>query len=120
MVRTLLPCTLNQPVNAHVAEIESSLLISSIRDLVLIADDKELTAALLEERYRLTSGESWPQHQTYDFESWANAASQCETKVGYWEWVVHELEAPITEKPRHFGWGFFLIDLSDENIFFKF
>ena len=53
--------------------------------------DKELTAAELQEKYDYPSGR-WGNHPDYPMEAWGESAADLSTRLGYWDWVVAQLE----------------------------
>ena len=53
--------------------------------------DKELTATELQEKYDHVSGK-WGEHPDYRMEAWGEAAADLSTRLGYWDWVVAQLE----------------------------
>lgn len=73
-------------------EIEANFTAPAIRDMVLTAPDVELPPSLLEARYTSLQENSFPQHPKFNSESWAYAASNCDTKSGYWNWVNQQIE----------------------------
>ena len=76
--------------------IESEIDIVPIEELVNQAPDHALTTSLLEERYsRLNKTTDCPEHAEYCRQDWQLEAGVGNTQLGYWEWVLNQLETEI-------------------------
>ncbi len=53
--------------------------------------DFGLSLAQLEAKY--SSGDAWGQHPDYPREDWQYDVSNGDTRLGYWEWVLHNVES---------------------------
>lgn len=58
--------------------------------LNLDTDDKRMGPDQLREKYATSDG-GWGQHGTYPLEDWQHEVGNDETRLGYWEWVAHQL-----------------------------
>lgn len=52
--------------------------------------DKELSAAELQAKY--STGDSWGKHPDHTPTDWQYAVANGDTRSGYWDWVVSEVE----------------------------
>ena len=60
--------------------------------LNLDTDDKRMGPDQLREKYETSDG-GRGQHATYPLEDWQHEVGNDETRLGYWEWVSHQLES---------------------------
>lgn len=44
------------------------------------------------ERLACENGGTWGSHPDYPVGDWRNEAANDETRLGYWAWVVHQIE----------------------------
>ena len=54
------------------------------------SEDFELTADQLRRKYDTEEG--WGNHPVYSMRAWQFNVAECNTRLGYWEWVERVLE----------------------------
>lgn len=64
------------------------------RRLEVLKDDQDLTAEQLDDKY---NPEGDGRHPIFGEESWMLEVMNRQTLVGYWDWVVHEIEEALSE-----------------------
>lgn len=65
--------------------------IAVLRDRAEQVDPMMVAIAALQRTY--AAGDVWGEHPTYPREDWRHEVDNNETHLGYWEWVVHTMEA---------------------------
>lgn len=61
-------------------------------DIVLNTDELQ-AANELQSRFEPNDEGSWGEHPNYPMDDWRDEVNQGHTRLGYWVWVVHQLEA---------------------------
>lgn len=59
--------------------------------LNLDSDDNRMGPEQLREKYDGEQGTYWGQHPDYPMYVWQDEVANLDTRLGYWEWVVHRL-----------------------------
>ncbi|GAB0154619.1 hypothetical protein [Marinobacterium sp. BA1] len=63
--------------------------------------DHQLNAEELQAKYEaLDTSEGWAQHPRYEREDWQHEAAEGNTQLGYWDWVMHALEAEAVDEKK--------------------
>lgn len=60
--------------------------------LKLESNDHQMGPEELREKYDGSQGTNWGQHPEYPMHVWQDEVAGLDTRLGYWEWVVHQLE----------------------------
>lgn len=64
-------------------------------------DDVKHSAIELQEKYDLLAGDGqWGQHPEWPMESWGESAAGLDTRLGYWDWVLTQLQCDRAESNR--------------------
>jgi hypothetical protein len=65
------------------------------------AGDVDHSAIELQVKYDdLAGNEAWGQHPLWPMESWGEAAAGLDTRLGYWDWVLTQLQCERAESNR--------------------